>query len=366
MQFRHFNFALLMEQSRATQIAVFQFFIVAILAGCDNSSTKPELTLEPRDAVVEEAVIAGEEIKMTFALVNSMDGPVSVLATRTSCGCTEIAINGKHSVSEQSPIELPVGKSKLDVAVTTQMKGGPTQYRFEILYKRPDGVIQMLDGTLSATVCRGLIANPPSISISPEKAADPIRIDILDDFVDDYSIERIEVSDETMLRATFDDFPKYEQDLADSTEYIGNFSVRHALRIEFLSLPVAVHSRAWVRVYSNFPQAKPVEIPIHIVETRANLDITPETMSMLPADALLESSRTFALRSAIGWSIDPHVDYPSDLCSVKIETMDDPCQRSAIVTLKPAAVGKEFAIRFVDWRNERLTLPVQVRTPDRG
>jgi hypothetical protein len=224
------------------------------------------LSLDPEVLTHPEPVLAGEAITAHFKLVNSSEQQVVLLGARAGCGCTAVRVNGKR-LAAQSRLEIPPGVCDVEVTVDTQLQGGASTFGFELGYQNPQsGQQRVLEGRLNATICRGIIAMPPRIEVLREHLYESIRIDLLDDFPGDYSIDRIEMSHPGLVTAEIESVPKGHENVTGVDEaFIGHFRIRSRLVVK-LAAKEELPTRQWIRLSSNYGDLAPLEIAIKLVE----------------------------------------------------------------------------------------------------
>jgi len=345
--------------SIATRTWLLWSLLVLLAGGCESADDLP-LQIEPSTIRHNRAVIAGQPITEEFKLINPNDSPIRIVGTRTGCGCTSIIVNDQI-VEDGTLVELGSGMHLGKVVVDTQMKGGESEFVFQILYDcSASNKPKAATGSLEAVVCRGFVARPAQLTIMADDTSMPAWVDILDDLPGPYEIERIEVSDPDTVKASIPNKDREASSETNGPSYLAHFQVRRQLEISIergASLS-ARSKRHWVRVYTNQRDVPPIELPIHII-TPTPLTVIPAHI-VVPNDSKKSWDRTVRVRSTENWVAVPRVSFPADLCEVVVKTTDDPHEVTAKITISARAKSRKFVIDFETSDGQHAKLPVSV------
>jgi hypothetical protein len=262
---------------------------------------------------------------------------------------------------KDAQIEVPFGKSHVDITINTQLKGGPSEFPFQLTYyaleSKKWGYLQ---GNVKMHVSRGLVAAPSFLSLSSTEIALPLTVDILDDFPGEYAITRIELSEPAKVHARVLDLGTGNERPIEDRGYIREFRVRRQLRVQLDSALGTSAAHHWVRVYCNYPEAAPLEVPIHITAPRPIVALSPHVLNIRAFRPDDTRERSVMLSRVNSWTEEPKASYPSDLCSVEISPGSDGTERLARIKFSPDSLGRSFEIRFLVADREVAKLPIVI------
>jgi hypothetical protein len=332
-------------------------YCVAAACGCGGDNYA--MRLDPPSITYDSTVVGGDTIAARFQLHNDNSRAVSILGARTGCGCTRIMIDGM-TIGRDTELLVEPGQMELVVEVDTQLKSGLSLYEFELAYQHPhSNRREVVAGEVRVPVCRGVIASPSHVDISSERVGDEITIDLLDDLPRDYQIEKVEVSNPSIIAASVVEVAdEHDGGMRSARPSIGDFDTRYQIRVKLLERPAAGTSHFWIRAYSSLEKLDPVEIPIKFVNV-IQIQLVPDKVFAVvaPNEGVV---RTITLRKDGPWQDEPTASYPEELCDVQIEPGCDPRERFVRLSLKACAVGRSFDIRFSIAGSDELVLPIQV------